>query len=294
MVYFSLSELAERALKKNMKVSEIVIEDQACESGVTKDMIISRMRYNYEIMKESIKEGLSKNELSFSGLSGTDAVKVKYHSNAQNNLGGRFFSSLIQRALAVGEENAGMGRITAAPTAGSSGVLPAVLTTIEEEYSINEDDIVHSMFTAAAIGMVIASKSGISGAHGGCQEECGSASAMAAAAAVEIMGGSPEMILSACAMALKSFLGLVCDPVSGLVEVPCIKRNVSAAVTAVSSAEMALAGVKSFIPADEVIAAMKSIGESMPSAHKETAKGGLAVTPTGLKHFGSYKVKKER
>lgn len=284
MNYTSLAQLVQRAILEKKDISGIVIGDQALQLGLGEEHIIGEMAKNYKVMKESIEEGLSKSQLSYSGLSGTDAVKAKNHTGAKTNLGGRFVSLLIQRALAVGEENARMGRIVAAPTAGSSGVLPAVLMTIEGEYQIDEIKVVKAMFTAGAIGMVIANQAGISGAHGGCQEECGSAAAMAAGAAVELMGGDGDMVINACALALKSFLGLVCDPVSGLVEVPCIKRNVSAAMVALSSAEMALAGVKSFIPADEVIKTMNSIAATMPDSLKETSKGGLAVTETAMAH----------
>ena len=190
---------------------------------------------------------------------------------------------MLQKAIAVSENNARMGRIVAAPTAGSCGIIPAVLITIAEEYNIPERKVIMALFTSAAIGMVIANRASISGAEGGCQAECGSASAMAACAAVEMMGGTPKMVSNACAIALKSVLGLVCDPVGGLVEVPCIKRNASGAANALTAAEMALAGVESVIPADEVIDAMRSIGNLMPGVLKETAEGGLAATPTAKK-----------
>ena len=176
-----------------------------------------------------------------------------------------------------------MGRIVAAPTAGSCGILPGCLVSLWEDRSFDEKDIVMSLFTAGAFGMVIASRATVAGAQGGCQAECGSASAMAAAALVELMGGTPSQCADACAIALTSQMGLVCDPVAGLVEIPCIKRNASGLMIAFSSADLALAGIRSEIPADECIDAMRSVGEALPASLKETAKGGLAGTPTGRK-----------
>ena len=185
------------------------------------------------------------------------------------------------RALAVSELNAAMGRIVAAPTAGSCGILPAAIVTMQEEYSLDEYDCVMALFTASAVGMVIGNNASLAGASGGCQAECGSASAMAAAAIVELAGGTPQMSGEACAIAIKNILGLVCDPVAGLVEIPCIKRNAGGVTTAFMAAELALAGITSHIPADETILAMKRIGDTMPASLRETAEGGLAMTPTG-------------
>ena len=189
----------------------------------------------------------------------------------------------MTKALAVSQTNACMGRIVAAPTAGSCGILPSALLTISESRNIPNEDVVMALFTASAVGMVIANNASIAGAAGGCQAECGAASAMAAAAIVEICGGTPKMCEHACAIALKNILGLVCDPVAGLVEIPCIKRNAACVANAFVAAELALAGIESAIPADEVIIAMKKIGDAMSSTLKETAEGGLAVTPTGKK-----------
>ena len=185
------------------------------------------------------------------------------------------------RALAVSELNAAMGRIVAAPTAGSCGILPAAIVTMQEEYSLDEYDCVMALFTASAVGLVIGNNASLAGASGGCQAECGSASAMAAAAIVELAGGTPQMSGEACAIAIKNILGLVCDPVAGLVEIPCIKRNAGGVTTAFMAAELALAGITSHIPADETILAMKRIGDTMPASLRETAEGGLAMTPTG-------------
>ena len=197
------------------------------------------------------------------------------------NLTGPLLGGALYRALAVSELNASMGRIVAAPTAGSCGIVPAAVLTMQEQYKLTERECVMSLFTASAVGMVIANNASLAGAQGGCQAECGSASAMAAAAIVELAGGAPDMIGSAIATALKNILGLVCDPVAGLVEIPCIKRNASGVAGAFVAAELALAGIRSAIPADEVIWSMKKVGDVMPAALKETAEGGLAATPTG-------------
>jgi len=208
---------------------------------------------------------------------------MKTYAEEQGGLCGSFLSGAISRALAVAGCNASMGRIVAAPTAGSCGILPGCLISLLEEKNIPEKEIVMSMFTAGAFGMVIANKASIAGAQGGCQAECGSAAAMAAAALVELMGGTPEQCADACAIAIANQLGLVCDPVAGLVEIPCIKRNVSGLVIAFSSADLVLAGIGAKIPADECLDAMRNVGNTMPEALKETAKGGLAATPTGLR-----------
>ena len=189
----------------------------------------------------------------------------------------------MSRALAVSGCNASMGKIVATPTAGSCGILPGCLVSLYEDKSFDKKDIVMSIFTAAAFGLVIAQKASIAGAQGGCQAECGSASGMAAAALVELQGGSPQQAADACAIAIANQLGLVCDPVAGLVEIPCIKRNVAGVMIAFSAADMALAGIRSEIPVDECIDAMGEVGNAMPASLRETALGGLAATPTGLK-----------
>ena len=208
---------------------------------------------------------------------------MKSYVDGQGGLCGPLMGRAIARALAVAGCNASMGRIVAAPTAGSCGILPGCLVSLVEDRGFREEDVIMSMFTAGAFGMVIANRASIAGAQGGCQAECGSAAAMAAAALVEIMGGSPAQCAHACAMAIASQLGLVCDPVAGLVEIPCIKRNASGLVIAFSSADMALAGIESRIPADECLDAMRNIGDAMSDTLKETAKGGLAATPTGIR-----------
>ena len=281
--YDSIQELVEKAKKKGKMISELVLEDQARQMERSQEELIEEMRKSLRVMAEAAAKGLTAVNKSASGLSGGDADKMKRAADTGRSLSGKVLSEILAKALAIAEVNACMGRIVAAPTAGSCGIIPAVLLTLQEENNLAEERVVMSLFTAAGLGMVIARKASISGAEGGCQAECGSAAAMAAAAAVELMGGSPQMCAHACAMALKSVLGLVCDPVAGLVEVPCVKRNASGAANALIAAEMALAGIESTIPVDEVIGAMKAIGDAMPKSLKETAEGGLADTPTAKK-----------
>ena len=281
--YDSIQELVDKAKKKGKRISELVLEDQARQMEQPQEELFEQMRASLQVMAEAAAKGLSAVSKSASGLSGGDANKMRQATEAGRSLSGKVLSETLAKALAIAEVNACMGRIVAAPTAGSCGIIPAVLLTLKEENNLAEDQVVMSLFTAAGLGMVIARKASISGAEGGCQAECGSAAAMAAAAAVELMGGTPQMCAHACAMALKSVLGLVCDPVAGLVEVPCVKRNASGAANALIAAEMALAGIESTIPVDEVIGAMKAIGDAMPKSLKETAEGGLADTPTAKK-----------
>ena len=281
--YDSIQELVDKAKKKGKLISELVLEDQARQMEQPQEELFEQMRASLQVMAEAAAKGLSAVSKSASGLSGGDANKMRRAVEAGRTLSGKVLSEILAKALAIAEVNACMGRIVAAPTAGSCGIIPAVLLTLQEENDLSEERVVMSLFTAAGLGMVIARKASISGAEGGCQAECGSAAAMAAAAAVELMGGTPQMCAHACAMALKIVLGLVCDPVAGLVEVPCVKRNASGAVNALIAAEMALAGIESTIPVDEVIGAMKAIGDAMPKSLKETAEGGLADTPTAKK-----------
>lgn len=278
--YKSIAELVEAAKSAGKKISEVVLSDQAEQLELGREELYHRMDERLSVMEDSVRAGMNPELRSTSGLTGGDAAKMFDYASHGGICGG-FVNRAIARALAVSENNAAMGKIVAAPTAGSCGILPGTVVSLLSEGRCSREDAVMSMFTAGAFGMVIASKATIAGAEGGCQAECGSASAMAAAALVEIMGGAPEQCADACAMAIKNQLGLVCDPVAGLVEIPCIKRNVSGVAIAFSSAEMALAGVESKIPVDECIDAMREVGCSIPNALRETAKGGLAATPTG-------------
>ena len=279
--YSSVASIVTAAEKSGLPISAIVLRQQAEQMEQTEESIYEHMRKNYQVMAECIEPGCNKDLKSTSGLTGGSAFKMRQISESGKSLTGSFLSGALYRALAVSELNAAMGRIVAAPTAGSCGILPAALLTMQEEKRIPERDCVMSLFTASAVGMVIANNASLAGAQGGCQAECGSAAAMAAAAIVELAGGTPKRAEHAIAIAIKNILGLVCDPVAGLVEIPCIKRNASGVAGAFVAAELALAGIESAIPADEVIWTMKKVGDAMSSTLKETAEGGLAATPTG-------------
>jgi L-serine dehydratase len=235
------------------------------------------MKEYWTVMKQSMEQGLFQDIESVSGLTGGDAKRV---NNTRPMLISRTLQQAIARSLAVGEVNASMKKIVAAPTAGSSGIIPAALYVTLEKLRLPEDRAIDALFTASGIGVVIASNATLSGAEGGCQAECGVASAMAAAAIVDSAGGTPRQVGEAVALSLKNILGLVCDPVAGLVEIPCIKRNVIGVVNAIVSAELALAGVQSKIPVDEVIIALDDVSKRLPPELKETSCGGLAITPT--------------
>ncbi|WP_206811793.1 L-serine ammonia-lyase, iron-sulfur-dependent, subunit alpha [Paradesulfitobacterium ferrireducens] len=284
----SYEDLVVQAEKKNLKVGEIIILDQMEQLEQTEAQLRRRMSENLQVMRDSVASGLTGERKSLSGLIGGDAAKVEARRLRGESLVGETVSKAIARALSVSEVNASMGKIVAAPTAGSSGVLPAVLLTVEELYQAAEKDVITALFTSAGLGMVIADRANVSGAEGGCQAEIGSATAMAAAMAVELAGGTPRAGAHAAAIALKSMLGLVCDPVAGLVEVPCVKRNATGATLALAAAEMALAGVRSAIPIDEVIDTMEAIGRQMPCSLRETAQGGLAVTPTARRIHADF------
>lgn len=279
--YLSIAELVDQATAQDARISQIVLRDQAEQMDTEPQVLFRKMRENYHVMQESIQKGADPDIKSASGLTGGDAWKLYSVYEKKKSLTGSFMAGAMWRALAVSELNAAMGRIVAAPTAGSCGILPAAIVTMQEEYSLDEYDCIMALFTASAVGMVIGNNASLAGASGGCQAECGSASAMAAAAIVELAGGTPQMSGEACAIAIKNILGLVCDPVAGLVEIPCIKRNAGGVTTAFMAAELALAGITSHIPADETILAMKRIGDTMPASLRETAEGGLAMTPTG-------------
>ena len=280
MEYSTIEELINLASENEMTVSEIVIQSEIEESEKSRDEVLKRMRETFEVMKEAVEEGKNKQEKSPSGLSGGDAHRL---SNFDDFLGDNIYIKVMTYAVSTSEVNASMGKIVAGPTAGSSGIVPAVLLAIGEKINADDEEIIKALFTASGLGMVVSKKATLAGAAGGCQAECGVGSAMAAGAAVELAGGKPEMVANAFALALKNLLGLVCDPVAGLVEVPCVKRNGFSASHALTAANMALAEVGSVIPADEVVEAMTQIGNLMPGSLKETAMGGLAATETGLK-----------
>ena len=282
MAITTLAELVEEASSRGVSIGAIVREREAEQSGRPEDDLDADMRERLEVMRSAVDRGLA-GVRSRSGLTGGDGPRMASAQMNGETICGEPFDSALAYALAVAEVNASMGRIVAAPTAGSCGVLPGVLLSVGERLCVDDLALVEALFAAGGVGAVIERSSTLSGAAAGCQAECGSAAAMASAAAVQLAGGSPEACASAVAIAFKGLLGLVCDPVAGLVEVPCIKRNATSVAVALAAADMALAGIRSVIPADEVIEAMGSIGRALPPSLRETALGGLAVTPTGKK-----------
>ncbi|MDQ0198558.1 L-serine ammonia-lyase, iron-sulfur-dependent, subunit alpha [Neobacillus ginsengisoli] len=279
-MFRNVAELVELAISQNKKISEIMIEQEVTVTGRSKEEIIAFMDRNLTVMEEAVERGI-KGVKSHSGLTGGDAVLMQNYIEKGNFLTGETVLDAVSKAVATNEVNAAMGTICATPTAGSAGVVPGTLFALKKKLNPSREQMVSFLFTAGAFGFVVANNASISGAAGGCQAEVGSASGMAAAAIVEMAGGTPEQCAEAMAITLKNMLGLVCDPVAGLVEVPCVKRNAMGAANAMVAADMALAGITSRIPCDEVIDAMFKIGQSMPTALKETAQGGLAATPTG-------------
>lgn len=277
----TIAELIEAAETQRLPMHEIVLAREMHAAQRTREDILSEMQHNWQVMQESIARGIKNTEKSVSGMTGGDAKKL-YAYREKGYLGE---SALAAAAYAVGisEVNAVMGRIVACPTAGSCGIVPAALYAAKKQRGFGDEDIVKALLTAAGIGMVVDQNASIAGASGGCQAECGTAAGMAAGALVELAGGTPVRIGDAVALAIKNLLGLVCDPVAGLVEVPCVKRNGFATVTALTAADMSLAGVKSVIPVDEVITAMNEIGHALPKSLRETSEAGLAVTPTAKK-----------
>ena len=280
-MYESIKEIIELENETGKSFWELVMLDDCQERAVSKEECFETMRSMYLAMKES-DENYDEKLKSNSGLVGGEAAKLKEYRKNSDFLGGDFIGNVMERALKVAESNACMKRIVAAPTAGSCGVMPAVFISIQERNGYPDDAMVKALFVAAGIGGVIAAKASLAGAQGGCQAEIGAASAMAAGGLVYLLGGDSNKIQNAAALALKNLLGLACDPVAGLVEVPCVKRNVIGAVNAVTSAELTMAGIESKIPADEVFEAMNSISRDMNENIRETAKGGLAATATGI------------
>lgn len=280
MALDSMAEILDAAEAENKPFWQVVLEADLEEREVTAEASFEKMRITWRAMLESV-EGYQGDRRSLSGLVGGDGQRMRDYAAAGDTLCGPYLRQVIATALCVGESNACMRRIVAAPTAGACGVLPAVLVPLYQAGRAEEDDLVRALYVSAGIGAVIGSRASIAGASGGCQAEIGSASAMAAGALTALRGGDGEQIAHAAAMALKNLMGLVCDPVAGLVEVPCVKRNVIGAVNAVSCADMALAGITSRVPADEVIDCMGDVGRRLPAELRETALGGLAATPFG-------------
>ena len=281
MDFKNAKELLELCQKQNLPISRIMLNREITEGEMPEEEALSRMARALEIMKESARTPIKTPVRSMGGLIGGEAGKLAAHQAASRNILGEVLEKAITCAVAVLETNASMGLIVAAPTAGSAGVVPGMLLSLQECHHFSDEDLVKALFNAGAIGYLAMRNATVAGAVGGCQAEVGAASGMAAAALVDIKGGTAEQCAEAFAMALTNLEGLVCDPVAGLVEIPCIKRNVIGAMNAVSAADMALAGVVGHIPADEVIDAMAEVGNAMSKDLRETGIGGLAGTPTG-------------
>ena len=279
MNYHSINDLVELCHKNNAQIWQVIMMDNAHERMVSEDKIFENMRVMYKAMKTA-DNNYDKSLKSPSRMAGCDGELMYQYNKSGRNICGDFVGMVMEKALKMGESNACMRRIVAAPTAGSCGVIPAVFISYETYFKALEDDMVKALLIASGIGAVIAENASIAGASGGCQAEIGSASAMAAAGLTFLQGGDSMQIVNSSALALKSMLGLACDPVCGLVEVPCIKRNVAGAMNAITAAQMSMAGIKSVISPDEVIDSMQRIGAAMPSSLKETAREGLAITPT--------------
>ncbi|UXJ69861.1 L-serine ammonia-lyase, iron-sulfur-dependent, subunit alpha [Lysinibacillus fusiformis] len=280
VLFHNVRELVERAEQEEKLISEIMIEQEMLITGRTREEIIQQMDRNLTVMEEAVERGLQGVQ-SVTGLTGGDAVLLQNYIAQGKSLSGDLLLDAVSKAVATNEVNAAMGTICATPTAGSAGVVPGTLFAVKNKLNPTREQMIRYLFTSGAFGFVVANNASISGAEGGCQAEVGSAAGMAAAAIVEMAGGTPQQCSEAFAITLKNMLGLVCDPVAGLVEVPCVKRNAMGAANSLVAADMALAGVTSRIPCDEVIGAMYRIGQSMSPNLKETARGGLAATPTG-------------
>ncbi len=279
MTYHSICDILELSVIHQLPFWKVVLAEDAKERQVSEEASFEMMRQMYLAMKEA-DASYDKDLYSASGLAGGDGEKLHQFNQSGKQLCSDFTSLAMEKAIKMGESNACMKRIVAAPTAGSCGVIPSVFLAYQECFACEENTIIEALFISAGIGAVIAENASISGAQGGCQAEIGSASAMAAAGLIYLCGGNNEMIAQGVAFALKNMLGLACDPVCGLVEVPCIKRNASGAVNAIAASQWALAGIKSAISPDEVIESMNRIGRAMPSSLKETSQDGLAVTET--------------
>ena len=282
-MFTSLEDIVEKSKREKKPVSELMIEQEIELNGVSRAAVEKLMKRNLTVMMQAVEEGLA-GVSSKTGLTGGDAKKLKEYIDSGNSITGADFLTGVAAAIATNEVNASLGLICATPTAGSAGVLPGCVHALKQKFDIDEETQLRMLLTAGAFGFVVANNASCAGAEGGCQAEIGSASAMAAAAIVEARGGDAEMSAHAFSIAMKNMLGLVCDPVAGLVEVPCVKRNAAGASIALMAADMALAGIKSRIPADEVLESMYRIGLEMSTTLKETAKGGLAITKTGEKY----------
>lgn len=278
----TFEQLKEACISRNKQIYEIAQENMAMESDMTVELVRTFAAKSLYAMKEAIQSGMASKELSMSGMCGQDCFKVQKRYKSARAMFGSVFEKIIEYALATSEENIRMGKIVACPTAGSCGILPAALVAVSEEFNHSEREQLNALITAGEIGRIISIKVALAGAVAGCQAECGVASAMSAAAVCQMRGGNVSQILNATALALKNLLGLTCDPVAGLVEVPCVKRNPFLAVHSITAVELALSGVESKIPIDEVIDAMEQTGALMSPTLKESSQAGLATTKTAL------------
>ncbi|MCR4944035.1 MAG: L-serine ammonia-lyase, iron-sulfur-dependent, subunit alpha [Clostridium sp.] len=275
-------ELLKICEEENILLSEYAIRYEMENRDISREELFEKMKKNLRVMQDSAKDGMDKEIYSVSGLIGGDAYKLKKYYEKGESITGDTMILAMAMALSSSEVNAAMGKIVACPTAGSCGILPAVILTAGKKLNKTEDELIKALFASSALGIIIGMNATMAGAEGGCQAECGSAAAMGAAAVVEMMGGTPKMSLDAAAIVFKNVLGLVCDPVAGLVEIPCAKRNSSGAVSALCTADLVMAGVESKIPFDDALSAMYKVGKSLPSELRETALGGVAITKAGL------------
>ncbi|EOB7027259.1 L-serine ammonia-lyase, iron-sulfur-dependent, subunit alpha [Staphylococcus aureus] len=281
-MFDSIRETIDYAVENNMSFADIMVKEEMELSGKSRDEVRAQMKQNLDIMRDAVIKGTTGDGVeSVTGYTGHDAAKLRDYNETHHALSGYEMIDAVKGAIATNEVNAAMGIICATPTAGSSGTIPGALFKLEKTHDLTEEQMIDFLFTSALFGRVVANNASVAGATGGCQAEVGSASAMAAAAAVAIFGGSPEASGHAMALAISNLLGLVCDPVAGLVEIPCVMRNAIGSGNALISADLALAGIESRIPVDEVIEAMDKVGRNLPASLRETGLGGLAGTPTG-------------
>ncbi|SUK13309.1 L-serine ammonia-lyase, iron-sulfur-dependent, subunit alpha [Staphylococcus aureus] len=281
-MFDSIRETIDYAVENNMSFADIMVKEEMELSGKSRDEVRAQMKQNLDVMRDAVIKGTTGDGVeSVTGYTGHDAAKLRDYNETHHALSGYEMIYAVKGAIATNEVNAAMGIICATPTAGSSGTIPGALFKLEKTHDLTEEQMIDFLFTSALFGRVVANNASVAGATGGCQAEVGSASAMAAAAAVAIFGGSPEASGHAMALAISNLLGLVCDPVAGLVEIPCVMRNAIGSGNALISADLALAGIESRIPVDEVIEAMDKVGRNLPASLRETGLGGLAGTPTG-------------
>ncbi|EOD7862984.1 TPA: L-serine ammonia-lyase, iron-sulfur-dependent, subunit alpha [Staphylococcus aureus] len=281
-MFDSIRETIDYAVENNMSFADIMVKEEMELSGKSRDEVRAQMKQNLDVMRDAVIKGTTGDGVeSVTGYTGHDAAKLRDYNETHHALSGYEMIDAVKGAIATNEVNVAMGIICATPTAGSSGTIPGALFKLEKTHDLTEEQMIDFLFTSALFGRVVANNASVAGATGGCQAEVGSASAMAAAAAVAIFGGSPEASGHAMALAISNLLGLVCDPVAGLVEIPCVMRNAIGSGNALISADLALAGIESRIPVDEVIEAMDKVGRNLPASLRETGLGGLAGTPTG-------------